>query len=85
MMEEVVATAYDTYQLKRDTFYVTYFNWHTAWRAMGNTYLARCLNKRLARVGSTAVSKGSKNPPRWFMSRFLAEEVTRLSATKTSQ
>ena len=51
---------------------------------MGNNHLALCLNKRLARVGSTAVSKGNKNPPRCFISRFLAEVVTSLSATLRS-
>jgi len=32
-------------------------------------------------VGRTALRKGNKNPPRWFMSSFLEEKLTRLSAT----
>jgi hypothetical protein len=42
------------------------------------------MNKKLASVGISAPSKGSMNPPRRFMRRFLTEEITRLSATLRS-
>ena len=34
----------------------------------------------LASIGSAAVSSGSKNPPRWLMSLFFADDDTCLSA-----
>ena len=48
------------------------------------SYLARGLNKKRITPGSTAVSNGNENSPRWFISRFLAEEQARLSATLRS-
>ena len=46
--------------------------------------LGKLPDYRLASVGRTALSKGNKNTPLWIMSRFLAEELTRLSTTLRS-
>ena len=45
-----------------------------------HSQLARDMKKISAVTGRTADSNGSKKPPRWFLSRFLADDSTCLSA-----
>ena len=45
-----------------------------------HSYLTRCRNKSVGRIGSKADGSGNKNPPCWFITRFFAVGDTLLPA-----